>query len=325
MNDTDIWTERYGHICPDHKGVIVQVQGLADKDAYNPALYESPSGKVLAFRVEHRSSDIDNPGAYHPAVYFATPSGNDNWFAGGAIPPYDMLENPFFFYILENGQRKVVFGGVRMARLPQGTVPNTELYKGDNLGSLAREPFVVVQNMKAVRFRQLPDGRFLVCKRPQGGEYGRGRITVHIIERLEMVNNPLYESKPLAVLDSGTDIDDWVGVNNVYMIQDPKGVAWLGLLGHVAFRDDQGSLHYAACTYKISLQQLLDSSIPKITPKIIAVRSCFEAGPAKTPQHADIVFPGHLEQLDYERYHLWAGLSDARIGRLEITDPFGLA
>jgi hypothetical protein len=325
VNDnTDIWTQRYGHICPDHQGSIVTIEGLADKDAYNPGLYESPSGKVLAFRCENRSSTMANPATYHPEIRFATPASGEGWFTSGALPPFDMLEDPFFFYVVENGARKVVFGGVRLDFSVEGAVANTELYKGDSLGSLPRTPWIVIEGMKDIRIRQLPDGRYLVCKRPQGGDYGAGRITIHIVEKLENINNPMYESKPLAILDSGTDIDDWVGVNSIYLIQDMKGVAWVGLLGHVGLRDAQGNMHYAACTYKISLQQLLDSTIPAVIPKIIAVRSCFEAGPAKTPQLADVVFPGHLEQIDAYRYNLWTGLSDARVGRLEIFDPFDL-
>ncbi len=328
MNDstawTDVWSARYGHVCPETPGSIVTIEGVADKDTYNPALYETPGYKVLAFRAEQRASSTENPSQYHPAILFATQAGGDRWFSGGAVPPFDMLEDPFFFYFIEGGRRRVAFGGVRIEFTPGGPVAATELYSGDTLGSLDRDPFLIIEDMKDVRFRQLPDGRFLVCRRPRGGEYGEGRITIHIIERLEDVNNPILTGKPLAVLDSGTDISDWVGVNNIYLIQGPTGEAWVGLLGHVALRDPQGNKHYAASTYRISLQQLLDSDVHAVRPHIIATRACFPPGAAKTPQDVDVLFPGHLEQLDSYRYYLWTGLSDTAIGRIEVFDPFQL-
>lgn len=324
MDDSsDIWATRYGHVCPPGQGYLVNIEGMAGKDTYNPALFEGPGGKVLAFRAERRESDSHSQATYHPAVHFATATGS-NWFASGALPSFDMVEDPFFFYVFENGRRRVVFGVARLVFDGEQAVPQTELYKGDTLGSLDRMPFVTVANMKNVRFRQLPDGRYLMCRRPIGNEYGEGRITAHIIDNLEDVNNPILIHKPLAILDSGTDMSDWVGINNIYLIQSPTGEAWVGLLGHVALRDSQGNLHYAASTYRISLQNLLDSNISAVPPNILATRDCFAPGPAKSPKVADVVFPGHLEQIDSYRYRLWAGLSDASIGCLEVDDPFSL-
>jgi hypothetical protein len=320
----EVWVERYGHVCPPHQGKIVTVHGLPGKDVYNPSLYEYGPAKVLAFRAEGRESNAAKPATYHPAVYFARPH-QGGWQVDPSLPPFDMLEDPFFLYIDENGMQRVVFGGVRVRNNHGLIIPQTELYKGDSLETLERISFVVVHGMKDVRLLQLPDGRFLLCKRPRGDKYKRGRITLHVIDTLEQaVDIDKIDLPTLAVLDSCQDALDWVGINEARVIKDSEGHAWIGLLGHVALEDHKHVLHYAVCTYKISLQDLLDQRLHKICPQIIATRFCFQAGPVKSPELSDVVFPGHLEHVKDYTYRLWVGLSDARIGVIEIDDPFRL-
>jgi hypothetical protein len=182
-----------------------------------------------------------------------------------------------------------------------------------------RQPFLVVDDMKDIRLVQLPNGSFLLCRRPWGNQYGRGRVTLHLLDKLDQLGSD--KLKTLAVIDSGLSDKAWVGVNSAYVLRDKQKTVWVGLLGHVAFDNDEGR-HYAACTFKIRLEDLLDDKIRDIKPQIIASRSCFAAGPAKRKTLQDVVFPGHLEYLGEDTYRLWAGLSDARIGTLEIADPF---
>jgi hypothetical protein len=320
----DVWVERYGHVCPPHQGKIVPVHGLTGKDTYNPSLYEYGPTKILAMRAEKRESNAIRPSTYHPSVYFAR-HHKDGWRVDLTLQPFDMLEDPFFLYVVENGMQRVVFGGVRVRNKHGEIIPQTEFYKGDTLETLERISFVVVHGMKDVRLLQLPDGRFLVCKRPRGDKYKRGRITLHVIDTLEQVVDIVDTDLPtLAVLDSCQDALDWVGINEVRIIKDHEGHAWVGLLGHVALEDHNHVIHYAACTYKISLQDLLDQKLHKICPRVIATRSCFEVGPVKAPELGDVIFPGHLEHVQDYTYRLWAGLSDARIGVIELDDPFQL-
>ncbi len=320
----EVWTERYGHVCPPRQGKIVPVQGLTGKDIYNPSLYEYGPTKILAFRAEKRDSNVLAPSTYHPSVQFARWHREGGWRVDPDIPPFDMLEDPFFLYIDENGMQRTIFGGVRVRNNHGAMIPQTELYKGDTLDTLERISFTVVHGMKDVRLLQLPDGRFLVCKRPRGDKYKRGRITLHIIQSLAQIVDIDGDLPVAAILDSCADALDWVGVNEARILKDSEGHAWIGLLGHVALADHQNVLHYAACTYKISLQDLLDNHLHKICPRIIATRECFEVGPMKAPQLGDVIFPGHLEHLKDYTYRLWAGLSDTRIGAIEIDDPFQL-
>jgi len=321
----EVWVERYGHVCPANQGKIVHIHGIGERDAYNPALYESASTKILAFRCEYRKSRVWHPAVYHPSIMFARPEGDGTWRVDEKIPPYDMLEDPCLFYIEEDGMQKVIMGGVRVRNQHGTFIPQTEYYKGDSLRTLDRVSFAVVHGMKDVRLLQLPNQKFLVCRRPKGDKYKRGRITMHIIDSLDqLVDIDKLKLRTLAVLDSGEDALDWVGVNQAYLLKDHEGHAWVGLLGHVAL-ESRHQLHYAACTYKISLEKLMDIDPHNIRPHIIATRACFEDGPYKTDEIKDIVFPGHLEHLKNYKYRLWTGLSDTRVGTIEIDDPFQLA
>ncbi|HUC89618.1 MAG TPA: DUF1861 family protein [Patescibacteria group bacterium] len=320
----EVWTERYGHICPPKKGEIVHIEGLPGKDTYNPALYEFNTTKILAFRTEKRDTTPDQPSNYHPTINFARPHAG-GWKLDPYIEHFDMMEDPFFTYVEEKGVQKVIFGGVRVRNIHGELIPQTEFYKGDTLEDLEYISFAVIHNMKDVRVLQLPDGRFLLCRRPRGDKYERGRIVLHIIDSLDILPDIDKLKLPvIAVLDSGQNALDWVGVNEVRILKDSQGHAWVGLLGHVALEDHEGNIHYAACTYKISLEALLDKNVHKILPQIIATRSCFQTGPSKTDKIRDVIFPGHLEHIKDYTYRLWAGLSDTRIGALEIDDPFKL-
>ena len=321
----DVWTERYGHVCPPKRGVIVPIHGVGANDTYNPTLYEDGGHPVLAFRCEARSSNAGNPLTYHPSIAFARPDAHGEWHLAKDIAPFEMMEDPFLFYVESRGLQHVVLGGVWVRNADGAIIPQTEMYKGETLESLERIPFTVIDNMKDVRVLQLPDNCLLVCRRPRGDKYMRGRITLHIIDSLEQLTDIGKATLPtLATLDSCEDALDWVGVNSVYMLKDAEGRAWIGLLGHVALEDHAHTLHYAVCTYRIALSDLLSGGSHKVCPHIIATRACFEDGPHKSDTITDVVFPGYLQHLKDYTYRLWAGLSDTRIGCVELDDPFGL-
>ncbi|HSX07123.1 MAG TPA: DUF1861 family protein [Candidatus Saccharimonadia bacterium] len=320
-----IWIKRYGHTCPIKPGKIITIQGSGTKDGYNPTLYEDDRGAILAFRYEDRASNSANPVSYRPSIAFARPMQRGGWHLAKDLEPFSMMEDPFLFYVNAEGSRQVIFGGVWVRGMHGTIVPRTEFYRGNSLETLEHIPFAVIDNMKDVRLLQLPDGRLLICRRPWGDKYMRGRIALHVINSLDdLVDIDKVELPLLALLDSCGEELDWVGVNNMYMLTDAAGEICVGLLGHVALQDQEGNLHYAACTYRISLEDLLSKQVHKICPQIIATRGCFEEGPAKNATLHDIVFPGSLQHLDGDRYRLWAGLSDARIGCVEIDDPFRL-
>ena len=76
--------------------------------------------------------------------------------------------------------------------------------------------------------------------------------------------------------------------------------------------------------YRILLEDLIDIYIYNVRPHILATRGCCAHGPYKERGIRDVVFPGALEPIGDRKYHLWTGLSDARIGRIVLDNPFGL-
>ena len=319
-----IWVDRYGYVCPLEQGKIITIDGVDNRDYYNPSLCTLGNSKILAFRMEDRDSSILAPDKYHPVIAFAAQLTERRWRLLERPAPLDMLEDPTFLRIRKDNIVHVVLGGVRVEVSGNSYIPNTEFYTGPDMESLGSQPFAVIKGMKDVRLLELPDGRLLLSRRPIGGEYREGRITLHILDgmdQLSKVNST--DLRTYAVLDSGYP-NDWVGANSLYLIPDSSGELWIGLLGHLGLNDGDYGKHYAVTAYKIRLKDLLDSKVHHIMPRIIATRACFEDGPWKTSELGDVVFPGSLDPLGHEQYRLWAGLSDARIGTVIVDNPFGL-
>ena len=67
----------------------------------------------------------------------------------------------------------------------------------------------------------------------------------------------------------------------------------------------------------------LDPVTGKYSPlEIIAKREDFPAGVAKRPDLVDVIFSGGIRRLDDGMARLYAGLSDAEAGYVDIPDPF---
>jgi hypothetical protein len=318
------WIGRYDYNAPDNIGKIVNIDGVGDKDTYNPSLCQHDGKTILAFRCEDRASDIYNPNNYHPQILFAQNNGL-NWELTNKIAVFDMLEDPLFCEYSVDDESGIIFGGVGAKLVSEGQFEvRTSLYKGMSLDTLDRTPFAIIEGMKDERLFQLPDKRFLLCKRPLD-DNGMGRVVAHILNNLDELKSINTVTPPVAFELQGPYVSDWIGINNIYLLIDKDGTNWIGLLGHVANHDGlNGKRHYAATTYKFKLIDLINGNLGDIVPTVIATRSCFENGPAKNDGLADVVFPGSLEHIDGDRYNLWAGLSDTKIGVLEIDDPFKL-
>jgi hypothetical protein len=322
-NAQPLWIGRYSYSEPNMKGLIVDIEGVDQKDTYNPVLCEYGDEKVLAFRCEERGSDIYDLSNYHPSVLFARFDGS-NFQYDKSIKAFDMMEDPLFCRYDDNGVKGIIFGGVMARLVSEGQFEvDTKFFKGLSLDKIDRQPFAVIKGMKDERLAQLPDGRFLLCNRPLDNR-GLGRVAAHIIDSLDELELAGSNKLPTVFELSGLHSDDWVGVNGIYILEDDSETLWVGLLGHVAHCDELGQKHYAATTYKIKLGDLMCGNCNDMKPSVIATRSCFEDGPTKNDKLVDVVFPGCLEKIGDNRYRLWAGLSDARIGVIELDDPFKL-
>ncbi|MFZ2125192.1 MAG: DUF1861 family protein [Candidatus Saccharimonadales bacterium] len=319
------WVNRYDYDAPDNIGEIIDIDGVGNQDTYNPCLCYSDGSKILAFRCEDRDSLIEDKNNYHPSIKFAKQNEIGRWQVAEEIKPFEMLEDPLFVSIKDGDSDLVILGGVRAKHLPTGGfVADTVFYKGISLATLERdEPFATILGIKDERLKQLPDGRILLCRRPLDDK-GIGHIAIHVLDNLEELIT-INDVLPRQIFEiDGTHNDDWVGINNAYILRDKQGVEWVGLLGHIGCKDENGDKHYAATTYKIKMDDLLNGQSQPMAPNIIVTRSSFPDGPKKQSFLGDVVFPGSFERLDDGKYRLWAGLSDARIGIIDLDDPFRL-
>ena len=164
--------------------------------------------------------------------------------------------------------------------------------------------------MKDIRFLQLLDGRILVLTRPQGERGGRGRIGFCVVDSLIQACWETIESAPL--FDHCPE-EQWVGANEAHLLTKNK----IGVLGHLAeFRED-GSRRYRSMVFCIDLETGQSSET-----EIIAERSDFPPGESKRPDLQDVIFSGGLLRLGHGWARLFAGLSDAEAGFLDLPDPF---
>jgi hypothetical protein len=318
----EVWRSFYNFTPPSAKGEIVPIDGVGERDAYNPSFFVDGSERVLAFRCETRDSSIAKPERYHPQIMFARQDAKGGWKVDETLLALDMMEDPFIFSATSGATRRVILGGVRVL-LNETLRVNTEFYQGATLEQLVRAPLAAVP-MKDIRLLQLPDKRFLFCRHPVDNKGHHGRIALHIIDNLEELEDIQDTEMRLYAVLNGYRADDWVGTNNAYVLKDSKGVNWIGLLGHIAWQGSGKDRHYAATTYRIKLDDLLDDQVHNIQPHVLAIRSSFEDGPYKEISLSDIVFPGSLEHVQGQQYYLWAGLSDTRIGKLLLDNPFRL-
>jgi hypothetical protein len=319
------WDSHYGYAgSPSQRGRIVHIHGVEGNDTYNPVLCETKGSKILAFRCEPRDSDIADTEHYHPSIQFARQDERQQWQVAADIAPFDMLEDPLFMPASIGGREQLVVGGVRAKLISQNHfIVNTELYAGDALTTIEREPFATIMGIKDERLIQLPDGRFLLCRRPVDAA-GRGSAVLYVIDSLDVLVDTNASLPPAMLTLVGPGDKDWVGINNMYILTDGDGTQWIGLLGHIGAVAKNGDKHYAATTYAFKLEDLVNGRAQPVAPTIIATRSCFPDGPSKDELLSDVVFPGSLERLEDDEYRLWAGLSDAQIGTLDIRNPFKL-
>ena len=123
--------------------------------------------------------------------------------------------------------------------------------------------------MKDIRLIELADERIGILTRPQGAKGGRGKIGFVIMSSLEAITAKAIQEAPL--FESQCRDDEWVGANEAHLLQN----GMLGVLGHIAYFDEQEHRHYYAMVFCVDP---LSGRATK--PEIIASRSDFPDGPA---------------------------------------------
>jgi len=286
------------------KGEKLQFSGVGQNDVYNISKPFSIGGEtVLAGRVEAREAWADSH------VQFFKNETGILVPADGA--PTLQLEDGFATHIGD----ETIIGGVDVYPNPTPTDPKridyrTAFYRGHDFPSLKK--FALgPENMKDVRLTSLANNKIAAFTRPQGGSNGNGKIGYIELDSLDDINaKNLLNAK---IIENQFAPEEWGGANELHLLPDGQ----IGVLGHVAYRDEQNIRHYYAISFVYNPKNHQASPL-----KIIATRENFPAGPAKTAELVDVIFPGGLVRHDDGTATLYAGLSDTEAGSIKISDPF---
>jgi Protein of unknown function (DUF1861) len=283
------------------QAMLTRFEGVGDRDVYNiTAPFNFDGEQLIAGRVEQRSNEISEIVFFHRT--------GEVWTPRFTSPQFAHLQDPCITIV----DGELILGGVRYpVMMPDGSAVWTmEFFRGSSLATLKR--FLIgPAKMKDIRFCELDDGRIGVFSRPQGVKGGRGKIGFVIAETLEEVTAQMIQEAPL--LQGQFAGGEWGGANEAHRLSDGR----LGVLGHVAFWDREGSRHYYPMAFTI------DPETMQTTPlQIIARRSMFPSTPAKRHDLEDVVFSGGLVRHGNGKATLYAGLGDAAAGSLAMPDPF---
>ncbi|MDR3519401.1 MAG: DUF1861 family protein [Candidatus Pacebacteria bacterium] len=295
------------------EGIKLKFLGVEPKDVYNitPPFLVSIEGveiEVIAGRVEAEKDFAKSE------AYFFKQQDENTWIKIDDTPFFP-LEDPFVTTV--NGE--IIFGGVRVVHLDttiaekDPIIFNTTFYKcknGKNLNDL--EEFAVgPEGMKDIRIIDLNNGKIGVFTRPRLGEFGLGQIGyMELNDSSQITPEKLMEAKII----EGIFLDkEWGGANQLHLLEGGK----IGVIGHIACRDDDDNRHYYATSF------IFNPKTRKVERpiKLIAVRNNFPKGKTKRPDLEDVIFVGGIKK-ESDKWYLYAGLSDAESGKIEIDYPF---
>ncbi len=283
-------------------GEVIRFEGVDGKDVYNiTAPFIDRGELIIAGRVEDRYSEFSQ------VVFFRRDGAV--WVPLSDIPAYE-LQDPFITVI----KGELVIGGVRVIAdplHPENIVAwVTEYYRGKDIASLK---FFLMgpYHMKDLRLIELASGDIGVLTRPQGYIGGRGKIGFFKVGSYEEITSRKIAEAPVFP-DQFID-EEWGGANEPHLLAN----GLVGVLGHIASFDEDGSRHYQAMTFAFH-----PDTLEKTPMKMIAKRSNFPKGPAKRPDLTDVIFSGGLVRKIGGLAELYVGASDTEAYRIEIVDPF---
>lgn len=275
--------------------------GIGQRDVYNiSAPFEWDGRPVIAGRVESREVE-------HSEIVFFE-SHNGSWQPIPSVATFPGLQDPCIAFI--GGE--LVLGGVRFpVTVADGSVGwRMDFYRGSSLNTL--KLFLVgPDKMKDIRLVELADEQIGVLTRPQGAKGGRGKIGFLAAPSLEAITAEAIQEAPLFAGQCRDE--EWLGANEAHRLQN----GLIGVLGHVAYFDEQEHRHYYAMVFCVDPRTGQASP-----PEIIASRSDFPDGPAKRPDLVDVMFSGGLFRHGNGTATLYAGLSDVEAGCALLPDPF---
>ncbi|MBK5215414.1 MAG: DUF1861 family protein [Candidatus Pacebacteria bacterium] len=285
-------------------GEKLNFSGVNGLDVYNiSAPFQVGNKTFISGRVEERG-DL----AKSQVKFFE--KNNDVWIPSKDTPTFP-LEDGFITKI----EGELIAGGVEVYPVytkidPKGIGYRTVFYRGQDLNSLKK--FTTGPNkMKDIRLVSLQNNNIGVFTRPQEGINNEGKIGYLEIKSLEDLN--VENILGAKIIENQFAPGEWGGANELHPLADGK----IGVLGHIAYKDFKGDKHYYAMSFIYDTKTNTSSPV-----EIIATRKNFPEGAAKKPELSDIIFSGGLVRYEDGTATLYAGLSDAEAGRIEIPDPF---
>lgn len=281
-------------------------------DVYNPS---APLRGVIAGRVEKRNSE------YSKSVFFAYDKDlvkNGSLLeVDGKAPVFDNLQDPF----LSQYKQDVIFGGVRLiSQQKDNSTFRTVIFRAKDIYSLDPNAIFAAGPIgeKDIRVLELDDGAVLVARRPQGGDYGNGRIYYQLIDGIELLPGVLgafdgakYLSTPL--LEEHYATGGWAGINQMLRLEDGT----VGIVGHLGRFDQSGNRDYKAFALRLDPRSGTATEM-----KIIADIGNVQKRDPKRQDLLDVVFPGGIERHGDGTASLFLGVRDSYTVELSIPDPF---
>jgi hypothetical protein len=168
--------------------------GVEGRDVYNiTAPFEYEGATVIAGRVERRDQELSE------IVLFREVDGA--WLPLPDAPTFPGLQDPCIAKV----DGRLLLGGVRFPV----TVGDDDKAWQMEFYLDGEHVFTGPPKMKDIRFAQLPDGRLLVCSRPQGEKGGRGKIGYLVVDSLELLTPQAVQDAPL--LEGLCTDEEWVG------------------------------------------------------------------------------------------------------------------
>ncbi len=277
-------------------GKIISFEGVDGYDVYNPTAPFKVNGvEYMAARVEKRNIFWQDFG-YDPQIVFFI-KNKHSWAPAKNVPTISM-EDPFKTFI----SGELIFGGVKVYGEPRKRKFRTVFLRG-NCPRTLKEFSCGPEMMKDVRLIQLLNGEIGIFTRPQGGEFGRGRIGFTIVKSLQDVNaKNIAQAK---IIRKNFLENQWEGVNSAKLLENGS----VDVLAHQASIKENGKKKYVATSFILEPRKI------EITDfKIIATRDDFPPAPAKTPFLEDVLFPGEIDC----NHLLWAGVVDTFVGVKKI-------